>query len=784
MFKKIIVSAFFACLFVLPLTALAQEVKSITIGINSDLNEQETGTLLQELKTEINAVLGSGYSVTYKPLLLSNNSLAKAKANYLERLTDDSEVIITFGVQNTIAVYDQDEHPKPTIVFGSINKDIVINKIVTTRASSKNLAYIIAPNSYSEDLLAFRSLFDHKRLGVIVDEFTRSNLPLKELFDSYFEDSESTYQFILLNEDGSLDNDLENIDAIYLTTGLFLNDAEFEVLVNNINSKNIPSFSGVSLKDVERGILATNQPDNNLAQIFRRIALHVEAAANGEDMSDLSVFLDYKQELSVNFNTANGIGFPLRYSMLAKINFLSGTQEIIPEINYSLLDILNGVATNNLSLNASKLEIDLVAQDVKTAQSNYLPNATANAGGVYVDPRLAEVSNGANPEFSTAANATLQQLIYSPEASASISIQKSVLQAQEQAYNATQLDALLDASVAYFNALILKTNVLIQNENLQITKRNLEISDQNFESGASGKGDVLRFKSQLAQNIQALINASNSIQQAYFNINQILNTPINTTIGIQDAVIEQGLFKTYNYSKFRELLDNPLLRPYLVEFLVAEAKENAPELKNLSFNLEATERSYDLSSWGRFIPTVSLQGQYDLTLSRSGAGATPNPLFPEIPFESYNVGLNVSLPIFQQNLNNINKQTALIQKDQLGLQEENINLNIELNVNSIVLDLINQIANIELSKVSEESAKESLELVQSEYKNGAVPVIQLIDAQNNYLQAQLQSATANYDYLLTAMQLERIIGYFFLMHTEQENQEFIQRANQYILSRQ
>lgn len=105
------------------------------------------------------------------------------------------------------------------------------------------------------------------------------------------------------------------------------------------------------------------------------------------------------------------------------------------------------------------------------------------------------------------------------------------------------------------------------------------------------------------------------------------------------------------------------------------------------------------------------------------------------------------------------------------------------NVNDILLDMINQIANIEISKVSEEAARESLDLTQNAYAEGAVPLIQLIDAQTNYLQTQLASATANYNYLLTSMQLERAIGYFFLMNTEASNQDFIRRVNEFILSR-
>lgn len=262
-----------------------------------------------------------------------------------------------------------------------------------------------------------------------------------------------------------------------------------------------------------------------------------------------------------------------------------------------------------------------------------------------------------------------------------------------------------------------------------------------------------------------------------------MNSPINKEIEIDDAVLSKGVFKNYRYEDFYDIIDNPKSQSALIEFLIQEAKKNAPELKSINYNLNITKRTYNLNYYGRFIPTVALQGQYNLVISQSGKGTNIPAGFPVIPDESYNIGLNVSLPIFNQNQRNINRQTALIQQEQLGFEKENIELNIEKNINDIILDLTSHIANIEISKVSEETAKESLELTQNAYKQGAVPIIQLIDAQTNFLQAQLARSTANYNYLITSMQLERAIGYFFLTHTEAENQEFIQSANQYILSR-
>ncbi len=757
--------------------------QDITIGILTDKDSPQVHPLLEQLKTEIRAVVGQDKEVKFIKSLENNYNLEKAKANYQSLVNGNADIILSFGVVDNIALYQQKTYAKPTIVFGSINSDFINLPPEQKTSQVNNITYIITPLSYKKDLDAFKTLYDYKNVGIIIDDYVINALPLQSILDPYFAKEGKQYKLIPLSKRGIETADLNGLDAVYLTGGFELSDNQFKDLTSAINTRKLPSFSASRIADVERGILATNQPQTNLDQFFRRIALNVEAISSGTNASELPLFLEYKNKLTINFNIAKQIDFPLRYAMLGSADFIGGNTEPNTQGAMSILDIMSGVLDRNLGLSSAKKGVELTEQDVKTAKSGYLPNVTASVNGVYLDPRVAEISNGANPEISTSGAIVAEQLIYSESASANIDIQEELQKVQQANYNASELDALLNASVAYFNALILKTNTTIQNQNLQLTKRNLELAEQNFEGGASGKSDVLRFRSQLAQNTQNLIDAGNQLRQAYFTINQLMNTSINKEIDIEDAILSEGVFKNYKYEDFYDILDNPKLQPALIEFLVEEAKKNAPELKNIDYNLNVTKRTFRLNDTGRFIPTVALQGQYNLALSQSGKGSTIPTGFPTAPDGTYNIGLNVSLPIFNQNQRNINLQTAKIQEEQLGFEKENIELNIEKNVNDIILDLISQIANIEISKVAEGTAKESLDLTQNSYKQGAVPVIQLIDAQTNYLQAQLGRATANYNYLLTSMQLERAIGYFFLVHTEAENQQFIQNVNAYILSK-
>ncbi|PCI34813.1 MAG: hypothetical protein COB60_05650 [Flavobacteriaceae bacterium] len=774
---------YFIIVFFITINGFSQSGKIYNISILTDKSTEKSSVLFNQLQNEIKTVLGQDATIVFKNILENNFNTATAKANYQQLLANDTDIILAFGIINNIVLTQEKNYPKPIVVFGSVNSDFIDLPQDQKTSNINNITYIITPFSYKEDLETFKSLYNYKNVGIIVDQFLPEVLPVKDLFDNYFLNNDSSYKLIPYSKGDDLSKSLNNVDAVYLAGGLYMKEGELDALVKSINKRKLPSFSAFGKKDVENGILATNQPDTNINHFFRRIALNVEAIISGTNPSEIPLYIEYKNKLTINYNTAVQIEFPVQYSLLAKADFINNNTVPVSKFSLSITDIMKDVVGKNLSLEVEKKNINLSEQEVKISKSSYLPNATATINGIYIDPRVAKVSNGKNPEFSTTGSVVLEQLLYSESASANIDIKENLKKAQQEVYNAAELDALLNAAVSYFNALILKTNVKILNKNLQLTKRNLEIAEQSFEIGASGKSDVLRFKSQQAQNTQSLIDAGNQLRQAFNTINQLMNNSISSKIDIDDAILAKGIFKNYRYESFLALLDNPKFQPALIDFLVEEAIKNAPELKNIGYNINVTERNYKLNNTGRFIPTIALQGQYNLAISKSGKGAILPIGSPFIPDGTYNVGLNVSLPIFQQKQRIINRQTAKIQEDQLMIQREHIILNIEKNVNDIVLDIVSEIANIEISKISEENAEESLDLTQNAYQNGAVPVIQLIDAQTNYLSTQLASATANYNYLLTYMQLERAIGYFFLMHSESDNQALIQRASQFVLNK-
>ncbi|MFC3194189.1 TolC family protein [Marinicella sediminis] len=747
--------------------------KTITIGFMLDNQTTQTNQLLTQLQQEITAVVGEDADLYFpeERVFINHFQLSTAEQQYQQLMSSDVDLIIAFGVITSQVVSRQTIHQKPTILFGAINQDY--NDLDIARATSgiDNFTYLIESESFTNDLEKLKQLTHFKTVGVAVDGGIVEFLDTQRVFGQALEGLNADHKIIPFRSVDDLLSQLDGIDALYLAGGFFLAPEDVQKLAVHLIERSMPSFTINGVDQVKNGIMASHQAAGDIDQFFRRIALTVDDYVSGTPLSQMPVFIDYTEQLTINYNTAEAIGVPIKYSLLANTDFVGGFYNALSKANYNLVDVIEQVLQNNLQLQAEAIDTALAQNNLDSSRNNYKPSISTTLNGLYVDPDLAAISGGSNPEFSTSGSLTISQTLYSNAANANIGIQQNLLAAQQQRFNASQLDSVFSAINAYFNVLVLKTNAQIQLLNLKLTKDNLKLAKQSYEIGQSGKSDTLRFQSAKAQNTQAMVEAANQLEQAYINLNQVMNNPIDAEIDIVDVAMDEGVFKAYNYNLMRELLDDPELRDPFIDFVIYKAKQNAPELKSLKHNIAAAEQEIRLNGKSRFLPTVALQGQYNKTFDRNGAGSLPPPGGSFLD-DNYNIALTVSVPIFSRNQFNTDLYAALLRKDQLNINRQSTEQSIDVNVRSGILSLVNEMSNIQLSEVSEATAKESLELTQASYTNGAVNIVQLIDAQNNYISAQLASANAIYNFLLNGLQLERFMGQYFLLNSPAENAAF------------
>ena len=608
------------------LVVFSQIKKTYNIGILIDANTNETEPLVSKLKEEIIGVVGEDAFINFSTEQpLSNNFNAnKSEENYNTLLQNETDIILSLGTINGIVLSKRDNFPKATISFSTMLKEEVNLDTNKLTSGIPNYTYLYDSGSFKNDLNILKETTDFNKVGVIINNKYSKLIPVNNLISKICNDLKSEYSIINYNSVDEIPNLLTDVDAIYLPNSFFLNDDEVKFLAQEFINRGLPSLTNSGKRDVENGIMISSKSEDDFDQFIRRIALTVEDYINNKKLEDLPVTVNFSSKSVVNFNTAKEVKTPLKLSLIEKSEFTGSFTNSKHDEKYNIINFINKTLENNLELQKEEKNINLAKQNVKTASSNYMPNLTANANALYVDPRLAENSQGFYTEFSTTGNITLQQTLFSNKANASIGVQKKQLKAAVETFNSNQLNTVYNASANYFNTLILKSNAEIRLKNLDLTKKNLQLAEQNYKAGQSGKSDMLRFKSEMAQNTQFLVEAYNALKQGYYNLNQLVNNPVDLEIDIEDTKLDEGIFEKYNYSEIKDILDTPSLREHFINFLVEEAKTNAPELKALNYNIEAIERNIKLNGGGRLLPTLGLQGQYNTTFTRSGAGSEFN----------------------------------------------------------------------------------------------------------------------------------------------------------------
>lgn len=752
------------------------------IGVLADFDNEEFSPVFDQLASEIIAVIGNDASLNISAdnIRVNNFDIDLAREHYDEMLSSNIDIILAFGPINNELLMQQKRHSKPTILFGVANTDVIDIDASVQVSGIDNFTYILTSLSYKKGLEDFRKIFPYKRIGIIggfgpwdIEESRRT------LLDQMFAEMDVQYELIEYSSLALFETQIEDVDSVYLAEGFGLRRAEVKALADLLLKKKIPSFTSSRIRDVRDGWLATNSSDSNFGRLFRRIALSVEAVVNGENLSNRPVYVDFSDNLTINYNTAEKLGVPIRISQLATADIVGSYEDFVVDKSYSVIEAVELALQNNLNLQFSAIDIDLAREELASAKTSYYPDLALSGGARYIDPDLARLSGGLNPEQTISGSVALSQTLYSEDGSAAISIQRSQLEAQKENYKVTALDTVLTTSQTSFNLLRLKNALQSQAENLAITKRNLVIANQNFEAGQAGKADIFRFQSEMATNTQTLIDALNAYKQGQYELNVILNLPVDTRIAIKEAKLKNSPFEpeAFGYQQLSETLEDPSDSIILESYLVRQAFILAPELAALDHDLDSIERDMAQYGWRRFIPTVSATAEYNHIFDRSGVGVPE----PSLALDSdYSVGLVFSIPLFNQANDNVNLRTAKKRREQIILQITSQQQLIEKRVRDAVLDLSGKIVNIELSSEAETAAEQGLKLIEASYANGAVTITELIDSQNNYLQSQLASSNAVYNFLDSAVSMERAVGkYMFRDESSIDNENFIRGFKEY-----
>ncbi|KPL17172.1 MAG: hypothetical protein AMS26_01845 [Bacteroides sp. SM23_62] len=769
-------------------------IEEIKIGIISDY-ESADAFFAPMIINETKRLAGSRHNIVFpEDKVVSGDFDFDKLREYVRQFLADDELDIVVGVGGLVSEILSKSGPfeKPVIANGVFHPGLQDIPITPANTSGvENFGYTLVSLSMERDLETFYSIYPFKNLGFLLYEEYINSIPgIHDYFFSFIEKYEARAQIIPIGEDYRqvIDNLPADLDAIYVGMLYDYNLNELQDFINLLNTKKLPTFSLIGRPYVELGILAGAAPGNNLENLSRRAALDIEKILDGEDPADFSVTVDYKDELVVNMKTAREIDFFPSFTTLAQAEVLY-EEELEDARRISYPGMIAELLENNLNLRIAGQEVLSGSNEIPKARSAYLPQVDLSLSNIHIDKTRAEASFGMNAEKTTIGSGRLSQVIFSEPAMANIRIQKILQERRNYEFSQREFDKVLEASLAYLNLLKAQTYERILKENLNLTKKHLDIARLRQEVGFSGASDVYRWESEIARLNIDVVNARAQKRAAGFALNEILNRPLDEEFVAEDLAHDDEFIT--GQGGLESTISNARTWKSFIAFMVTEALERSPELKQLDQYIEAQERFLKMNRRSRYLPTLGIQTAGDYFVSRRGAGTEPMdpiniPGMDPITIGSapkstqWNFGISASLPIFQGGYKEAEIKQVKIDLDILAEQRKDLVNKVTqrsltrfefIGASSPAMDMASQAA---------EAASLSLALSQEAYSKGQISIVDLIDVQTAAAQSNLLKANSVYDYLIDYLELSRATGIFLFLLTPDERTDLTSRLIQYM----
>ena len=568
--------------------------------------------------------------------------------------------------------------------------------------------------------------------------------------------------------------------AVYITPLLQLSPGEFDLLVDGLIERRLPSFSMWGRSEVERGLLSALALDLDYRRIARRIALNVQRILLGEDPAEFPVDFERGERLTINMATARAIALFPSWGMITEAELLNEDDRTDIGRQVSLASVAREAVFANRDLRAAERNLAGGLERIRRARADLFPRIGVGSSGSVIDKDRAQAGFGSAGRQTYAGSVGLSQVIYSDQVRAGFDIERHLQVSRQQERDELRLDIIRDAAVAYLNVLASKTVERVRKDNLRLTRANLELARSRQRLGAASASEVFRWENQIANNRREVIDASAIRNQVEMALNRILHRPLEESFSAQEATLADPELIS-SFQRLSPYINNYGLFDVFREFMVQEAFDASPELKRLDAAIAAQRRALLATERSFYLPEVSAQAEIS-TFIQIGSGALPafpGLVIPRVGNVNWNLGFGASLPLYTGGGRRAERGRAEEELARLLLDRESVQERVEQRTRSTLHAAMASFAGIELSQDAADAARNNLDLVTDAYVQGVLDILDLLDAQNAALVSELVAANAIHSFLIDLMEVERSVGRFdFFVDSDQER-EFFSRLNRF-----
>ncbi len=410
------------------------------------------------------------------------------------------------------------------------------------------------------------------------------------------------------------------------------------------------------------------------------------------------------------------------------ISLVSQAQEVVP---ITKSEVITKVSQENTSLKISEQEFMVARADYKQTNAIFLPNITASHTGITTTNPLMAFGSKLNQEILTqndfnpsllndpshiqnfATKFEIQQPLVNLDGVYQRKAAKSKMEAMSLKQTRTGDYLTLEVEKAYMQLQLAYKGVDVLEKALQTSQANKQLTDNSFEQGYLQKTDILNASVRVTEVQNQLQTAKSNVQNASDYLSFLMNDDAYVVYKPSDVLEKQTLVIATNN----------------------EISENRADIKAMQL---ATNAYRDMNKADKmaFYPSLNAFGSYELYDDQIFQGNA----------SGYLLGAQLKWDLFQgsKRFGKVQKSQAEFQKSQLEYEQYVSKSNLELNqAKRALLDAENK---LNLNKLALEQSEESLRIRGNRFKEGLEKTTDLLMAETQYAQKQLEYYQTIFEY--------------------------------------
>ncbi len=767
-----------------PAQAQRRGKPKVDVGVVVDGNPIHVKSLLDAIEKQVIKLVGDGVEVSFADdkLLSGDFDAAKIKGA-LDQLLADPEIELVYAL-GMLASADASRRPrlaKPVIAPLVIDRKIQGMPFEKGASGRANLSYIDWSWSVERDLELFKEVTGCERVVFVASEYLAAALPGVRVRAAATA-KRLGIELTVVGVSGSVEQALaalpDDTTAVYIGPLEEFSPAANQRFVASLNKRKIATFAMKGEVLVRAGALVGRHASDTMDRIARRVAVNTQRIIAGDDPKTFSVALRVPERLMINLATARAIGLSPSWAVLTEAQLLHAEREGQLR-KVSLTSVMKEALAGNVNIKALEQAVVAGRASVRGARANLLPQIDTSSSARMIDRDRAAAASGNAPRYLWNGDVTINQLLWSERARAGFSVEKHAQRAREHELAQSRWDVVAEVGKAYLGVLRAKTAERIQRNTLKLSRTNHELAVTRLDAGVSSKADVYRWEAQVASERKRLIEVVASRNLAEIDLQRILHRPVEESFATAegDLTAPGALDSQESLVKF---IGDPATFRRFRRFMVEEAVRRAPELTRLDAAIAAQKRLHKSARRSIFSPTLMLSTGATQRFYKGGEGSDPSPLASPSNGLDWFVSLNVALPLYSggaryAEIDRVGAEVARLTREREGIYDR-----VAQRVVSAMHLMGASYAGLRLSRLSAEASRKNYELVAVAYAQGAVRIVDLLDAQNAWVTADQVTADAAYNILIDAVEVQRAAGHFTMLMGDADRDALLERAASYI----